>query len=123
MAREATILAYTAEEARALYELDEAYNALYDAFHALQDRLHARYAPAERDEWWPLLSTVDVNVGAVMILTQAAIHARLCRILPHLADIAALVCYPEIMHTPDHLAETGAPHPFTHPPVQKRDEG
>lgn len=109
MARDGSAIAYTAEEARALADYFEARDDFYEAW----EKLNVWLSGIDRDRAWPILSALDANFGAYEIMVQSLIHARLCRILPQLADVLTLACWPDLMPTPEFLDPTGKPIPVS----------
>ena len=62
-----------------------------------------------------------VDFGVCLAGGESTVHARLCRILPHLADVITLACWPETIDMPDGLDAHGRPKRATAPlPCQER---
>ena len=92
---------FTAEEERAEAELRAARSAVADAVEAITDH--------------ELASKLDIITGEVELAIAYLIHARLCRMLPHLTDVIALGCFPWGMETPENLGPGGMPEPAMEP--------
>jgi hypothetical protein len=92
---------FTAEEARADAELQAA--------RADVQRLIERVADDE------LGRELEAAVSWAYSTAERALHARLCRLLPHLTDLLALACFPADMPTPELLGPGGAPEPVMEP--------
>ncbi len=91
----------SAEEARAIADREDA----WAAFEAVLDRVE------------DLDLSNDLS-NAVFMIPNAeidALHARLCRMLPHLTDVIALACHPAETPAPEYLAAGGAPEPVIWP--------
>ncbi len=92
---------FTAEEAQTEVERQGA----RDMLETLTDRI------TDRD----LAVALDLAIGEAILAEVYAIHARLCRLLPHVTDVAALACFPWHVQTPDDLGAGGDVEPAMHP--------
>lgn len=110
MAHEGTWTAYTAAEAEAMEQLAEAYHRLTCCFQALEA------AGADHK----LLVKFDDAAGHLHDVERNVIHARLTRVLPHLADVIANACFPEFGTSPEWLPATALPHPVVFPMAKYR---
>ena len=111
MAADGKRLAHTAEEARAERELADVWERL--------DTLIAQLRAHVPEQAQDLVHDLDAAAGDLYGATLEVTHARLCRILPQLADVLALACWPELVGLPDFLAPDGRPLPVTQPPPEE----
>lgn len=105
MSQEGHWVAYTAYEADAMERLELNWSMLSACGRDLRDA----GAPAD------LVRHMDDAAGDVLDAERGAIHARLVRVLPHLADVIANACWPEHGTTPEWLTEEGMINPIIHP--------
>jgi hypothetical protein len=88
----------------------------------------------DREAWWETFTALTKRVGDNNLATSlsnaacememhvtANAHARLVRMLPHLADVVTLAVYPDEVPMPDRFQITGEPWPVTHP--RQRTQG
>lgn len=115
MAREGSLLAYSAEEARAMSEEYEEREAFNRALKALDDLVSDRAAAR------PTIAALELHAGAIAVITVQVLHARLVRVLPHLADVLTFLCFSEGMETPEFLDVTGRPKPVSNVANPYRD--
>ena len=88
------------------YVVDEAdRNRAYQASLARMDRLTERL----KDEHHPLWLEIDTAASALPVDALMAAHARLVRMLPHLADVLALGIWRETIEFPEMLDQYGRP--------------
>ena len=78
----------------------------YAAWTALSDRFRDDPEVGEH------LRTLDAALGGVTMESTHVIHARLCRVLPHLADVLTLLCFPEFIGFPNWVEQRGTPLPW-----------
>ena len=62
-----------------------------------------------------LVTKLDIAIGELLLAEAHAIHARLCRLLPHLTDVVALACFPWAVEMPDDLGAGGDVEPAMRP--------
>jgi len=97
------------EEERAIQEADREMAALDTALGAL-----AALAP-DPAAAWEHQHAADMAIAGWHVASVATIHARLCRLAPHLSDLIALGCWPETFSPPPWTDAGGAPMPPVYP--------
>ena len=103
MSWDATYRLFTAEEQRANDELQ-----------AARDRVNELL---NRIEELDLHSALDCAISEAYTAAADDIHARLCRVFPHLTDVIALCLWPDEMVPPPGTGPGGMPEPAMHPPA------
>lgn len=109
MAREAQFINYTGEEALAHRAYDLERDGWYRAFRRVEELL------SDRDGARDALSDLEVRHMAVVHEYPHLLHARLCRVMPHHADIFTFLFWPEFMPTPEWVDQRGLPEPWAVP--------
>ena len=109
MARDGQTIAYSAAAAAAIQAINDDRNAFHDALDRLgalldEDLLHG----ATRHE---AILAIELTMGQVVLAERELLHARLCRVFPHLADVITYIVHSESMSTPQFLSDTGEPAP------------
>ena len=119
MAREGQTIAYTAEETLAVHLWQLERDEFYTAWTALSDRLR------DDPEAGAHLQKLDAALGSVTMEYSHVLHARLCRVLPHLADVVTLLCFPEFVGFPNWVEQRGTPLPWINGGTQRHivDDG
>ena len=101
---------HSVEEERALREWEANRHDINDGIHALGALV------TDQDAARPLIHKLDLDTGHDHFLAVSCVHARLCRIMPHLADVFAFACWPEMYGIPEWLSVGGVPKPAVEPP-------
>jgi hypothetical protein len=118
MAHEGTFVHYSGEEAlayRAFQLEQDEWLELHDTIRRAVERPDVQQmfddpAAISRD-----LSRLADRHNAVVYEYPHLLHARLCRVMPHLADIFTFLFWPEFMPTPEWVDERGMPPSFGQP--------
>ncbi len=106
MPRDGQFIALTGEEAAAIHMWDLERDEFHVALEWVRGNLEETAESAAR------LNFLEVRFNAAAVEMSHVIHARLCRMMPHLADVIALACFPEFMPTPEFLEQRGTPLPW-----------
>ncbi len=106
MPRDGQYICFTGEEAAAVHQWDLERGEFFTTWEALHQLVK------DSPEAVTHLTRLEVLLNAVTVEACHVIHARLCRLIPHLADVAALACFPEFMPTPEFLEQRGTPLPW-----------
>ena len=109
MSKEGQFISYTGPEAAALRGWDLERDVFFEHIQALQDRL-ADDADAQGH-----LRKLEELLNAVTVEWTHVLGARLVRVLPHLADVIALLLWPEFMPAPPWVDEGGYPPAAVYP--------
>ena len=121
MAREGMHICYTGEEAMTARLLELEKDGFYEAWNVLRDKYVTD--PETAAETGALFRQLDQHMNGVIVEQCHVIHARLTRVLPHLADVITLLCFPEWMPTPKFLPDDGRAETWVYPgPWRKERE-
>ncbi len=88
------IAAHTAEEEAAYADLRQTREQIRTTLAAL---------PPDQRDW------LESRIGLRAYAEIATVHARLCRVFPHLSDVLTYLCFPWRVPLPGHLAADGKP--------------
>ena len=114
MSGDGVTVVYTAEEAEALQSVHEARDAFEAAISRIK-HLHDGDLFHGSTQHQALLD-VELAMGDIVVAEQHLLHARLTRVLPHLADVLTFLIHTDAMPTPAGLDEAGRPKPVTNIP-------
>ena len=118
MAHEGTFVHYSGQEAAAYrafqLEQDEWWE-VYDTIRQAIDRPNVQQMLDDPEAITTALGQLADRHNAVVYEYPHLLHARLCRVMPHLADVFAFLFWPEHMPTPEWLDERGMPQAFGQP--------
>lgn len=106
MSREGQTLVYSGEEALAVRMWQQERDEFYASWTALSDRFR------DDPEVCAHLQKMDVALGDVTTEYTHVLHARLVRVLPHLADVLTYLLWPEFIPFPDWVEQRGTPLPW-----------
>ncbi len=112
MAKEGQYVNYTGEEALAQRAFDLEYDDWWEFYHivcAVLERPDVRQMIDDYDTVEAALKTLRERTNALIYEYPHLLHARLCRVFPHLADIFTFLIWPEFMPTPSWVDERGMP--------------
>jgi hypothetical protein len=118
MSHEGQFVSYTGEEALAhrafQLEADEWWET-YDAIRKAIERPDVQQMLDDPAAIRTALEQLEARHNAVVYEYPQLLHARLCRVMPHLADVFAFLFWPEFCPTPEWLDEHGLPQAFGQP--------
>ena len=76
-----------------------------------RDELNRRLKALRTDVLGEQVRRLEEQAGWVETLGVRFVHARLCRMLPHMSDVLSLACFPDDVTMPGVLMPDGKPEP------------
>ena len=112
MAKEGQSVNYTGEEAIAYQAFRLEQDEWFEGYRAVRDRIEQPdiwQMIDDPDDFKELLSRLESRHNTVVYEYPHVLHARLCRVMPHLADIFTFLFWPEFFPTPEWVDDCGRP--------------
>lgn len=106
MPRDGQTISYTGEEALAVTLWQNTKDEYYEQWTALFEQFKDDAAVKDR------LNAMEPMIGDIVVQWTHVLHARLTRVLPHLADIVTYLCFQEFMGMPGWVEQRGLPLPW-----------
>ncbi len=117
MPREGQTISYSGEEALAVALWSNAKNEYYEHWTTLFERFK------DDSEVKDGLNAMEPMIGEIVVQWSHVLHARLCRVMPHLADVVTYLCFQEFMGIPDWVEQRGLPLPWVNSSHQRQVAG
>ena len=117
MPRGGQMISYTGEEALAVTLSQNTKDEYYEHWVALFERFK------DDEEVKRRLTVMEPLIGAINVQWTHVLHARLTRVLPHLADVITYLCFPEFMPAPGWVEQRGLALPWVNAGHTRMAEG